>query len=89
MPATDDKDFLPGMAPRKNQRVHTAALRYVKARDERIALNVTEKEAHQSLLIKMKEEGLEDYIYGDLEVHVDNREKCKVKVNNSSPEGDE
>ena len=70
--------FIAGTAPEKNEVVHRAARRYVKERDARIAANKAEKEAHDHLLEKMLEQGLDSYEYGDLHVFVDNKRKCKV-----------
>jgi hypothetical protein len=74
------QDYLPGTEPVKNKKVHPKALHYAAMRDDRIAANVAEKEAHDTLLAAMLEEGLEDYQYGDLKVHVDNKKKCKVST---------
>lgn len=71
-------EFLPGMAPEKNQKVHPLALRYAARRDERIEANVAEKDAHDTLLLAMIEEGLSVYKYGNLRVFVDDHKKCKV-----------
>jgi hypothetical protein len=73
-----EQQFIEGTAPEKNEVVHRAAKRYVKERDARIAANKAEKEAHDYLLDKMIEEGLDSYEYGDLKVFVDNKRKCKV-----------
>ena len=70
---------MPGQEPVKNDRVHRAAKRYAKLRDERMAANEEEKAAHNTLLGIMKEEGLEVYEYGDLMVAIDAQEKVKVR----------
>ena len=72
------------MEPVKNKKIHPKALRYVDVRDARIAANKEEKEAHNTLLAAMLEEGLEDYEYGELKVHVDNKRKCKVTTEAST-----
>ena len=74
------QEFLPGQEPKKNNRVHKAALRYAELRDARIAANEEEKDAHDTLLHTMLEEGLESYEYGDLKVFIDNKRKCKVST---------
>ena len=74
-----EQQHLPGQEPVKNDRVHRAAKRYAKLRDERMAANEEEKAAHNTLLGIMKEEGLEVYEYGDLTVAIDAQEKCKVR----------
>lgn len=74
------QEFLPGQEPKKNNRVHKAALRYAELRDARIAANAEEKDAHDTLLHTMLEEGLEIYEYGDLKVAIDNKRKCKVST---------
>ncbi len=81
-----DQEFLPaeGMAPVRNPKIHKKALAYATRRDARIAANKEEKDAHDTLLAAMLEEGIEDYVYGDLKVHVDLHRKCKVS---SEPEG--
>lgn len=82
-----EQQFIPGTEPKKNPRVHTAAKRYAARRDERMAKNEEEKDAHTSLLAVMKEEGLESYEYGDIEVHIDASEKCKVKIGSRNGDG--
>ncbi len=74
------QDYLPGTAPEKNARVHPLALNYADLRDERIAANKLEKEAHDTLLHTMLEEGLEVYEYGDLKVVVNAKRKCRVET---------
>ena len=82
------QEFLPGHEPAKNLKVHQAALHYAEKRDERIALNAEEKEAHDTLLFTMLEEGLTAYEYGDLKVHIDEKKKCKVSTKPESPKGE-
>ena len=71
---------IPGMEPVFNPKVHPKAIHYGKMRDARIAANKDESEAHDTLLTAMLEEGLEDYTYKGLTVHVDKKQKCKVKT---------
>lgn len=80
-----DTQYMPGVGPEKNQRVHDAAKRYMRLRDKRIAANVEEKEAHDTLLGVMTEEKLEYYKYQDIEVAIDAKKKCKVAK--PDPEG--
>lgn len=75
----DDQPSLPQMQDVKNEKVHRAALRYARARDERMEYTEVEKAAHNALLGVMKEAGLTCYRYGDLTVDIDATEKCKVK----------
>lgn len=73
-----DQEQIPGMESEKNERVHRAAKRYARVRDERIALSEKEKEAHDFLLGVMTEEGIESYEYKGLGVYVDTKRKCSV-----------
>lgn len=84
--SSPEQQYLPDMAPVKNRKVHEKAKRYVARRNERIAASEEEKSAHDNLLAAMQSENLEDYVYGDLEVHIDNKQKCKVKDRSSSTE---
>jgi hypothetical protein len=81
-----DQEQIPGMESVKNERVHRAAKRYAKARDERIALSEKEKEAHDFLLGVMTEEGMDFYEYKDLGVYVDTKRKAKVEIGPRPPE---
>lgn len=87
--ATPEQGHFDGMAPEKNRKVHAAARRYVARRNERIAANAEEKDAHDSLLIAMHDEGLTNYVYDDIEVHIDAHEKCKVKCGGDKSESDD
>lgn len=78
--ANGEQTVIDELAPRKIPAIHSAAKRYAERRDERMAANKEEKEAHETLLEKMRENGLDNYEYGDLTVHVDKTTKCKVKV---------
>lgn len=75
-----DQPQIPGTETPKNQKVHNAAVRYAKRRDERMAANEEEKAAHEALLTIMHTEGLTSYTYRGLEVHLDTSEKAKVKL---------
>ena len=85
-----EQAYLPGAEPGpKNAKIHAAAKRYAARRDERMAANEEEKSAHQTLLEKMIEEGVESYKYGDVECHIDASKKVKVKIaaqSNGKPE---
>lgn len=78
--ANGEQTLIPEMAPKRIDRIHRAAKRYAVERDARIAANTKEKDAHAFLLNAMKEEGLNSYEYGDLQVFVDSTEKVKVKA---------
>jgi hypothetical protein len=82
-----EQEYLPGTEPLKNNRVHPAAKRYAKERDDRIAANKAEKEAHDNLLAIMLEEGLETYEYGDISVSIDAKRKCVVRVGGADRNG--
>lgn len=75
-----EQGYIEGMEPEKNNRVHAAALRYAKLRDVRMAANKEEKEAHDTLLGTMMEEGLENYEYKNVSVAIDVGRKCKVST---------
>ena len=75
----EDQQNLPGTDV-KNDRVHRAAKQYAKLRDERIAANQSEHDAHEKLMEVMQEEGLDSYSYGDVDVTVTNKKKAKVVV---------
>lgn len=72
------QQFIPGMAPAKNDRVHPKAVLYVKERDRRIAAGKDEKAAHTDLLEAMLTEGIESYEYGGLTVTVQANRKVKA-----------
>lgn len=88
-----DQPSLPDADDVKNPKVHRAALRYIRERDERMEKTEQEKEAHNALLDVMIQEGLESYKYGDLSVSIDLTRKCKVKresaAGTASGEGDD
>jgi hypothetical protein len=76
----EDQQYMPGMEPKKNNKVDAAARRYVRLRDARIAANKEEKEAHDTLLGTMSEEGFDSYDFKDLHVAIDKKQKCKVQI---------
>ena len=69
-----------GMESEKNPKVEKSAKWYVKQRDARMVLTRAEKEAKETLLGTMTEEGLTDYEYKGLAVHVDVSRNVKVQV---------
>lgn len=75
----EDQANLPGTDV-KNDRVHRAAKQYARLRDDRIAANEAEHDAHEKLMEVMQEEGLDSYSYGDVDVTVTNKKKAKVVV---------
>jgi hypothetical protein len=75
-----DQPEIPGTETPKNQKVHNAAVRYAKRRDERMKANEEEKAAHTTLLEIMDKEGITSYRYKDVEVHIDASRKAKVKI---------
>lgn len=78
--AREDQQYIDGIGPTKNNRVHAAAKRYATLRDARIAANKEEKESHDTLLGTMMEEGLEVYDFKDVHVAIDATKKCKVSI---------
>lgn len=83
-----EQEFIPGTEPEKNDRIHKAAKRYAKLRDARQAAGKEEKDSHDTLLATMTEENVSHYTYGDIDVAIDNRRKCKV-TNPSEPTPDD
>lgn len=83
-----EQEFLPGTAPVKNDRIHKHAKRYAQLRDDRMAANKEEKEAHDTLLAIMAELGVDAYEYGDVKVFVDKKQKVKVSVGGSDTNGE-
>ena len=79
-----EQTYLPGTEPKKIPSVHKAAMRYADKRDERIAANSEEAAAHNTLLEKMMEEGIDSYEYGTLKVSIDNKRKVKVKIESAT-----
>jgi hypothetical protein len=75
-----DQPQIPGTETPHNKKVHAAAVRYADRRDERIAANVEEKDAHKSLLEIMDAAGISSYVYNGLEIHIDQSRKAKVKI---------
>lgn len=85
-----EQGHLPGMAPKKNVKVHNRALKYVEIRDERMGLTRKEVDAKRELLACMHDEGLTEYVHGDLSVNVNTKELVKVKLASAElPEEDD
>lgn len=80
-PKKGGQEHLPGAEPMpKNVRVHSAAMRYAEARDERMALVKQEKGLKTMLTELMLKEGLTRYEYGDVRVDLDSKSEIKVKI---------
>lgn len=74
-----DQEELPGAeGNEKLPHVITAAKRYIRERNARIKANAEEKAAHDHLMEVMTNEGLTDYEYGGISVHIDSSYKVKV-----------
>lgn len=71
-----------------NKKIHSAAVRYAKARDERIEAGREESLLHDALILAMKAEGMDTYQHGTISVRIDLSEKAKVK-DGSEVKGDE
>jgi hypothetical protein len=78
--AMEEQGQLPGVESEKNPKVHSKALRYARARDERMALTKDEDEAKTDLIETMKEAGLTRYVYRDVTVDLTNTSGIKVKI---------
>lgn len=86
MPSELKQQFIPGLEPEKNERVHNAACSLALAERERKAWTSTSKEAHEFLLRVMEEEGLDAYEYGDVFVRINKTSKAKAVVAKSDDE---
>lgn len=75
-----DQPGLEGVADEKNPRVHSAAKQYAKFRDARQAAGVVEKTAKNRLIDTMKEEAIDTYSYGGVEVCLETKEGVKVVI---------
>lgn len=78
----DDQPSIEGVGDEKNPRVHSAAKHYAKMRDLRLAASDVEKTAKDKLLDIMKEEAIETYSYGDVDVCTTTKEGVKVTIGN-------
>lgn len=86
LPKKGGQEHLPGAEPMpKNEKVHSAAIRYAEARDERMAFGKEEKGLKTTLTELMLREGLSVYEYGDVRVDLDTKNEIKVKIG-SEPE---
>lgn len=81
----NDQPGLDGIADEKNDRVHRAAKQYAKFRDARQAAGVVEKSAKNKLIDTMKEEAIETYSHGDVEVALEKHEGVKVVIGGEKP----
>lgn len=85
----DDQPGIDGIADEKNNRVHSAAKHYAKMRDARMAAGDVEKAAKDKLLDIMKEEGIETYSYGDVDVCTTVTEGVKVTIGKKVVKGED
>lgn len=76
----EDQPRLDSIGDEKNPRVHSAAKHYAKMRDARMAAGDVEKSAKTKLLDIMKEEAIETYSYGDVDVCTTTTEGVKVTI---------
>lgn len=77
------------LAPKKIPRIHNAARKYAELRDARMAAGKLETEQHTKLLDAMREEQVTKYVYGDMTVEVNSKEKCKVSFASENGDGEE
>jgi hypothetical protein len=80
---------LPGAGGKKNKKVHDKAVYYAECRDERMEKSKLEKDAKVSLLDAMISEGIADYKWGNIEVHIDDKKDIKVKIKGADPADDD
>lgn len=80
--------YLPGQEPKKHPKIHAAAVAYADVRDQRQKLTDEEHEAKMILITRMKDEGITDYVYGDVDVHLNSTDNVKVRIGKTEPEGD-
>ncbi len=76
---------LPGMEDEVFPEVTEAAEKYVKVRDERMALTKKEVDLRDSLGALMEEHKLEEYHDDELTVTLTTNKKVKVKVKGDDP----
>ena len=74
------RQFLPGMEPVKNDKVHKAAMFYADVRDDRMALTKQEVDAMAVLVDAMEAADLRAYAYGDVSVEMTTKNKVKVRI---------
>lgn len=84
-----DQPGIPEVADEMNKRVHSAAKHYAKMRDARQAAGVVEKTANNRLIDTMKEEAIETYSVGDVDVCLENLESVKVVIGGKKADKDE
>ena len=83
------QQHLPTMEPPKLPVIDRAAQKYAEARDERMAAGKVEKELKEELLALMEEQGLPEYVNGDVWVKVESKRNVKVRIGGAEPEEDE
>lgn len=88
-PELEQGTIHPDFETEKNPKIEKAARRYRKLMLERKAAGEKEVEAHGELLETMIAEGVEDYCFHGLEVHVNKKSKVKVKMAGDNDEKDE
>lgn len=82
-PKKGGQEHLPGAEPMpKNAKIHSAAMRYAEARDERMSVGKEEKRLKTVLTEAMLSEGMTCYAYGDVRVDLDTKNEIKVKIGN-------
>jgi len=85
----DDQPCFDGIADEKNARVHNAAKQYAKFRDARQAAGVVEKTAKKKLIEIMKEEAIETYSFGEVDVTAEHTDGVKVVIGGKAPSKEE
>lgn len=73
------QEFLPGLAPEKNPKVHKQALLFMQAKDEAKLAAKKAKEAGAQLVFIMHDQKVDHYAYGDLDVKIDLKSTAKAK----------
>lgn len=76
----EDQQSISGIGDEKNPRIHNAAKIYAKRRDERIAASALEKEQKTKLMEVMKEEAVDTYSYGDVDVSINHKDDVSVVI---------
>jgi len=73
------QEYLPGLAPEKNPKVHKQALLFMQAKDEAKLAAKKAKEAGAQLVFIMHDQKVDHYCYGDLDVKIDLKSTAKAK----------
>ena len=71
---------LPGMEDKKDPKLHNAAVRYAKLRDDRMQTLKLEVEAKQTLIDVMKEKRRKVYEYSNVRIELNQLDSIKVVV---------